>query len=191
LSLLLAGGAGILLAASAGLRAFLPLLGLGLAARLLDWPIATPMQWLATDAGLIGLTVAALVEVVADKVPAVDHVLDMVHTVVGPLTGALVAFTAWGELPTAPGMILALALGAPLAGGVHLIAATTRVKSSVLTAGAANPAVSVAEDGLSLSAIVVALLAPLLALIAATVVVLLVARFVLRRQRKPPPAPIA
>ena len=178
---MLAGAAGILLAASAGLRAFLPLLGLGLAARFLGWPIAESMQWLLTDAGLIGLTVAALVEIAADKVPAVDHVLDMIHTVTGPLAGALVAFTAWGELSTASGMILALALGAPIAGGVHLMAAATRVKSTILTAGIGNPAVSVAEDGVSIGAIAIAILAPLVALVLALVVLLLVGRFVFRR----------
>jgi hypothetical protein len=182
-TLLLAGAAGILLAASAGLRAFLPLLGLGLAARFLGWPIADSMQWLLTDAGLIGLTVAALAEVAADKVPAVDHFLDMIHTVTGPLAGALVAFTAWGELPTTSGMILALALGAPIAGGVHLMAAATRIKSTVLTAGIGNPAVSVAEDGVSIGAIVIAILAPLVAVFLALFVLFLVGRFVYRRMR--------
>jgi hypothetical protein len=95
-SVLFVGAAGILLAASAGLRAFLPLLGLGVASRVLDWPIAQSMEWVATDAGLIGLGVAALVEIAADKIPAVDHVLDLIHTAAGPIAGALVAFTAWG-----------------------------------------------------------------------------------------------
>ena len=187
MTMLFAMGAGILLAASAGLRAFLPLLGLGLAARLLDWPVAESMQWIATDAALIGLTVAALAEIVADKVPAVDHVLDMIHTVVGPLAGALVAFTAWGDLPAPVGMILALALGVPLAGGVHLVSATTRVKSTALTAGTANPVVSAAEDGISISAIVIAFVAPVLALIGAIVVLIVIGRFVSRRlaRRKP------
>ena len=187
MTMLFAMGAGILLAASAGLRAFLPLLGLGLAARLLDWPVAESMQWIATDAALIGLTVAALAEIVADKVPAVDHVLDMIHTVVGPLAGALVAFTAWGVLPAAVGMMLALALGVPLAGGVHLVSATTRVKSTALTAGTANPVVSAAEDGISIGAIVIAFVAPVLALIGAIVVLIVIGRFVSRRlaRRKP------
>jgi hypothetical protein len=183
-SVLFVGAAGILLAASAGLRAFLPLLGLGVASRVLDWPIAQSMEWVATDAGLIGLGVAALVEIAADKIPAVDHVLDLIHTAAGPIAGALVAFTAWGDIPTAPAMILALALGAPVAGGIHLIAATARVKSSVLTAGVANPAVSVAEDGVSIGAIVIALLAPILALIAAVIVLVLLARFAARRLAK-------
>ena len=101
MSLLLAGAAGIVLAASAGLRAFMPLFGAGLAARLLDWPIAPGMDWLASDAGLVGLGLATIVELAADKVPVVDHVLDVVHTVAGPLAGALVAFSVWGQFPPA------------------------------------------------------------------------------------------
>ena len=184
MSLLFAGAAGIVLAASAGLRAFMPLLGVGLASRLLDWPVATSMQWLSSDAGLLGLGIATVVELAADKVPVVDHVLDLIHTVAGPLAGALVTFTALGDVPPAVAMILALALGAPVAGGVHAIAATTRVKSTVVSGGTLNPAVSVAEDGISVAAIAMALLAPVLAVIVAAVVVFLVGRFVVRRIRR-------
>ena len=182
---MLAGAAGIVLAASAGLRAFLPLLGLGLASRFLGWPIAESMQWLATDAGLIGLSVAALVEIAADKVPAVDHVLDVIHTITGPLAGALVAYTAWGDFSSPAAIVMALALGAPTAAGVHLMAAAVRVKSTVLTAGLGNPAVSVAEDGVSIGAIAIALLAPLVAVVVALAVLFLFARFVVRRMAGP------
>ena len=184
MSLLFAGAAGVVLAASAGLRAFMPLLGLGLAARLLDWSIAPSMAWLATDAGLLGLGIAALVELAADKVPVVDHLLDLVHTFVGPLAGALVAFSAWGDFPSAAALILALALGAPVAGGVHAIAAATRIKSTVASGGTLNPAVSIAEDGVSIGAIVVALLVPVLALLAALAIVFLIVRLLVRRARR-------
>jgi hypothetical protein len=190
MGLLFAAAAGIVLAASAGLRAFMPLFGLGVAARVMDWPIAPSMQWLASDAGLLGLGIATVLELAADKVPVIDHILDLVHTVAGPLAGALVAFSAWGEFPVAAAMILALALGAPVAGGVHAIAAATRVKSTVASGGTLNPAVSVAEDGVSIGAILVALLVPVVAVLAAGVVVFLIARFLLRRlgQRSTPVA---
>ena len=135
MTLLLAGAAGILLAATAGLRAFLPLLGLGLAARFLDWPIAESMQWLSTNAALVGLAVAALVEIAADKIPAVDHVLDAVHTVVGPLTGALVAFTAWGELSKLASTCSSCSPFRMSRSAVRLPSALTRGSS-----GSANPA---------------------------------------------------
>ena len=137
---LIAVAAGIVLAASAGLRAFMPLFGVGLASRLLDWSIAPSMDWLSTDVGLIALGIATVVELAADKLPMVDHALDVVHTIAGPVAGALVTFSIWGDLPPAMSAILAIALGAPVAGAVHAISATTRVKSSVLSAGAFNPA---------------------------------------------------
>ena len=178
---LLAGAAGVVLAASAGLRAFMPLFGVGLASRLLDWSIAPSMDWMASDVGLVGLGIATVVELLADKVPLVDHTLDVLHTVLGPVAGALVAFSLSADLPPAVGTILAIALGAPVAGGVHLIAAITRVKSSVMSAGSFNPALSLAEDVISVSAIALTILIPIITLFIAPIVIAVILRFALRR----------
>jgi len=179
--LLIAGACGIVLAASAGLRAFMPLFGVGLASRLLDWSIAPSMEWLSTDVGLVGLGIATAVELAADKIPVVDHTLDVVHTIAGPLAGALAAFSLWGDWPPAVAGILAISLGAPVAGIVHAISATTRLKSTMFTGGAFNPAVSLAEDGISVGAILIALLLPILAFILAVVVLIVILRYVMRR----------
>jgi hypothetical protein len=180
--LLIAAACGIVLAASAGLRAFMPLFGVGLASRLLDWPIAPPMEWLATDIGLVGLGIATVVELAADKVPVVDHALDVLHTIAGPLAGALVTFSIWGDWPPAVAGVLAIALGAPVAGIVHVISATTRIKSTVFSGGTANPAVSLAEDGISVGAILIALVLPILAFFLAIVVLVVILRFFFRRR---------
>lgn len=103
---------------------------------------------------------------------------------VGPLAGALVMFGVLGDLSPAVATLLGLALGAPVAGGVHVIAATTRLKSTVVSGGTLNPAVSVAEDGVSLGAILMALLLPLLATVAAVAVVWLLVSYLVRRRRK-------
>ena len=159
----------------------MPLLGVGLASRLLDWSIAPSMEWMATDAGLVGLGIATVVELAADKVPVVDHGLDVLHTIAGPLAGALVTFSIWGDWPPAVAGILAIALGAPVAGIVHVISATTRIKSTVFSAGTANPAVSLAEDGISIGAILIALVLPILAFFLAIVVLVVILRYFLRR----------
>ena len=159
----------------------MPLFGVGLASRLLDWSIAPSMEWLASDVGLVGLGIATVIELAADKVPVVDHALDVLHTIAGPLAGALAAFSIWGDWPPAVAGILALALGAPVAGAVHAISATTRVKSTIFSGGAFNPAVSLAEDGISIGAILVALMLPILAFFVAIVLVIAILRFVLSR----------
>jgi hypothetical protein len=185
----LALAAGILLAASAGLRVFMPLFGAGLAVRFLDWPVSEGVEWLASDAGLLALGAATAVELIADKVPVVDHVLDAVHTVAGPVAGALVAFGAFAEMPPALALVLALAVGAPVAGGVHALAASARMGSTVATGGAANPAVSAAEDGISVAAITIAVLLPVLAVLGALVVIGLVGWALARRRARAGAAP--
>jgi hypothetical protein len=182
--------AGIMLAASAGLRAFMPLFGVGLASRFFGWSIAPSMEWMASDVGLVGLGIAMVVELVADKVPLVDHTLDVLHTVVGPLAGALVAFSLAADMPPAIGALVALALGAPVAGGVHLIAAVTRVKSSVMSAGSFNPALSLVEDVVTVAAIAIAIFIPLLTLFIAPILIGVVLGYLFRRfSRRSAPAP--
>jgi heme/copper-type cytochrome/quinol oxidase subunit 2 len=77
---------------------------------------------------------------------------------------------------------LALMVAAPVAEGVHVLAAATRVKSSVATAGTLNPAVSVAEDALSVGGILLALLVPVMALVLTLVAVVVIWRMVKRRR---------
>ena len=59
---LLSLGVGIGLAAAAGLRVFLPLLVLGMAARAGWVPLGDEFAWLASSAGLAALSVATLIE---------------------------------------------------------------------------------------------------------------------------------
>jgi hypothetical protein len=44
--------------------------------------------WVASGGALTALALAALVEVVGDKIPAVDHALDVFGTVARPVVGA-------------------------------------------------------------------------------------------------------
>ena len=166
MSLVVAAFTGIALAACAGLRVFLPLLALGIAARWFEWPLSPRMEWLAGDAALVTFGVASVVEILGDKVPAVDHLLDGAQTFLAPVAGALVAASSLGDLPTSTALVLGLITGAPVAAGVHLLAATTRLGSSALTAGTANPALSVVEDGAATVGVVLAFLIPVLVLIA-------------------------
>lgn len=188
MTLIVAIAAGIVLAASAGLRAFMPLFGAGVAGRFLDWRLTPGMEWLASDVALIALGIATVVELAADKFPLVDHLLDTVHTLVGPVAGALVTFSVLADLPAPFRLLTALALGAPVAAGVHAVAAATRLKTTVATGGSLNPAVSVAEDGVSVGAIAVALLLPLLAVVIAVIVMVIVVRVVVRLTRRARPA---
>jgi hypothetical protein len=172
---------GVAIAAACGLRAFLPLLLLGVAARA-GWVELVPQAaWLASDLALGALAVATVVELAADKIPVVDHVLDGVATVLRPAAAWLGAYALLAHWPAPWGQILAIVLGT-LALVVHGVKAKLRLGSTTLTLGQANPVLSVAEDVAAAAGVAIAVLAPLLAiLILATIAVAVVA--VLRRPR--------
>jgi hypothetical protein len=175
--------AGIVLAACSGLRAFLPLLGVGLAGRFEHWPLAPSVHWLGSDPALIALSVATLVEVAADKVPIVDHALDVMHTVLGPVAAVLVSVSAWSQLAPQHAVLLSILTGVPLAAGVHALSAGVRLTSTGLTGGLANPLLSIGEDGVTAVTVILAFVAPILAL----VVLLAGVIWLIRRRRRPAP----
>lgn len=165
---------GVSLAASTGLNVFLPLLLLSLAGRFHvgDVTLAGSFAWLASDAAVISLSVATVVEIVADKVPALDHVLHVVATVAKPVAGALAASAAvGGTMDVTMAAIVGLILGAPIAFGMHTVKSGTRVLSSGTTAGLANPLVSFAEDVVSAILSLIGIFLPLLVPLALGLVV--------------------
>jgi uncharacterized membrane protein len=181
-TMLLALVSGIAIAAACGLRAFLPLLALGVAARFGLLHLRPGAEWMAGDAALWALGIAAVLEILADKVPVVDHALDVAGTIVRPAAawlGAFAVLQGWGS-PWA--QIAALVLGAG-ALAVHGVKAKTRLGSTATTAGHANPLLSVLEDSGALLLILAAILAPLLALALVLLLIWIVRRW--RRRRAP------
>jgi Domain of unknown function (DUF4126) len=186
ITMLAAIAAGIVLAASSGLRAFLPLLGVGLAGRFGHWPLASSVQWLGSDVALIAFGVATLVEIVADKVPIVDHGLDVIHTVVGPVAAVLVSVSAWSQLSPQHALLLSIVTGVPLAAGVHAISAGLRLTSTGTTGGLANPLLSIGEDTVTGISVILAFVAPIIALVILVVSVTWLVRQWRRRGRRTP-----
>jgi hypothetical protein len=177
--------AGIALAACAGIRAFLPLLGMGIAARAGVWPGDAP-AYVASNTWLIVFGCATVVEVLADKIPVVDHLLDMLQTVIRPLAGAMLIFPAFSQvMPPAYSAALALLTGAPLALGVHATKSAARVASTATTGGTANPVLSIIEDAVTAVLVVLAILAPF----AAALLLVISMRWLWRRARRKPAAP--
>ena len=173
---------GVSLAACAGLRAFLPLFAIGLAGRL-DWiPLTSHFEWLESTPSLIIFGVAVVAELLADKVPWFDNLLDLVQSFAKPTAGAIAAAAVLHELTPLQGAVLALVLGGGVAGAMHLGKAQLRLVSTAATGGLANPVVSVVEDGGAWSLALTALVAPLIAA-AVLLVFLITAVWFLHRRR--------
>ncbi|ERG65552.1 hypothetical protein L332_14025 [Agrococcus pavilionensis RW1] len=168
-------GAG--LAAAAGMNAYIPLLVVGLADRLFPGLLALPEGWAWLSSWwVIGIVAVLLVvEVVADKVPAVDSVNDVLQTLVRPAAGGLVfgsSSTASTVAVTDPAEFFAsnqwvpIVVGAVIALAVHAGKATVRPAANAATAGAAAPVVSTVEDVGAIGLSLVAIVAPLLVVVA-------------------------
>jgi hypothetical protein len=173
---------GLSLAACAGLRAFLPLFAIGLAGRM-DWiPLISHFEWLESTSSLIVFGAAVVAELLADKVPWFDNLLDIGQTFVKPIAGVMAVAAVLHELTPLQGAVLALVLGGGVAGAVHLGKAKVRLLSTVSTGGLANPAVSVIEEGGAWSLALAALVVPLITAAILLLSLIAVVWFVRRRR---------
>jgi Domain of unknown function (DUF4126) len=182
------------LATAAGLNAYIPLLALAMLSRFTDL-VTLPHGWAWLENGWVMTIVAALlvVEIVADKIPALDSVNDVIQTFVRPTAGGIVfgsgtaaqtsavadpgAFAQSGQwIPVAIGVVTALV--------VSLTKSTVRPAANVATAGVAAPVLSTIEDIASIGLVFLAVLVPALVLVAVVALVWAVWRILRRRRRR-------
>lgn len=158
------------LSASAGLNAYIPLLVVGSLAHYTDLiKLGSPWDTLANPWILLMLGVLVLIEMVADKIPAVNHLNDAIQTFVRPAAGA-VAFAASTNVITDLHPVAALACGLLVAGSVHAVkSAAVRPAVTAVSGGAANVPVSIAEDVIST---VMSFLAVVLPLVVGTLLII-------------------
>jgi hypothetical protein len=182
------------LATAAGLNAYIPLLALGLLSRFTDL-VTLPHGWAWLENGWVMTIVAVLlvVEVVADKIPALDSINDAVQTFVRPTAGGIVfgsGTAAQTSAVTDPGAFaqsgqwIPVVIGVVTALVVSLTKSTVRPAANVATAGMAAPVLSTVEDFTSVGLVFLAILVPVLVLAAVLALVWAVWRIMRRRRRK-------
>lgn len=150
------------LSASAGLNAYIPLLVVSLMARFTDLIVLSD-PWRALESWwTIGILIfLSLVEFFADKIPAVNHINDIIQTLIRPAAGAIL-FAASANVITEIHPIISIAAGLLVAGSVHVVkSAVIRPVVTVTTGGAADVPVSIAEDVISTSLSVLAIVVPI------------------------------
>jgi hypothetical protein len=152
------------LSASAGLNAYIPLLVVGVIGHYFPDTLTLNQPWdlIANPWILILLGVLVIIEMLADKVPAVNHINDLIQTVVRPAAGAI-AFAASAKVVTDINPMLALACGLLVAGGVHAVkAVAVRPIVTATTGGAGNIPVSIAEDVAATGVSILSLVLPIM-----------------------------
>ena len=177
---------GLGLASATGLRTFLPLLMLALAARFGLFGIALndQMSWLADWPAIAALGVAAVVEFAGDKIPVVDHGLNVLGAFTRPVAGAVAAGSVFVGLDPTTAAIAGVIVGAPAAFAFNAAQGGARLTSTATTGGVGNPVLSLLEDILAFFTVILAFLAPILVPVVLIVLAVLVFRLAKRLRGK-------
>jgi hypothetical protein len=156
-SLLTSAGLGL----GAGINAYATLLVFGLVARWQPAMFHDDMaRFFASTPVLIVVGILYLIEFFADKVPAVDHVWDLIHTLIRPAAGALVAWAAVSDRVPHGAVIVASVIAGGAALGSHATKATVRGASTLMTAGLGNPILSLLEDAFAFINVIAVIFLP-------------------------------
>lgn len=173
------------LSASAGLNAYIPLLVVSLLARFTNLiELAEPWNTLESWWVIGILAVLGTVEMVADKVPAVDDVNNAIQTFIRPVAGALL-FASSAKTITDVNPVLSMVCGLLVAGSVHAAKSlVARPIVEVSTAGVGVPIVSALEDVIAMIISVLAVALPILMVIVVFLMIWVTASFI-KRIKKP------
>ena len=173
------------LSASAGLNAYIPLLVVGVIAHYTKWIVLSkPYDVLANPWVLIVVGMLLIVEMLADKIPAVNHVNDIIQTGIRPAAGAII-FAASAHALTNVHPVVAIICGLLVAGSVHVVkSAAVRPAVTATTAGAGNVPVSIAEDVVATVLSVLSVVIPLLVGILLVILIALVIWWFWRRANR-------
>ena len=157
------------LALSSGINAYLPLLSFSIAVRWFHlFRVSQSFAFITQDGFIIALVVLSILDIIADKIPVFDSIWDSIHTVLRPISGAIVAGASSTFIPTTvlPAVMI---LGGTVAAMGHTTKAVTRLTASVSTMGCANTSISIVEDILMIAAILLAIFVPVIMLVIALI----------------------
>jgi hypothetical protein len=193
LQLALSIALGIGLAAAVGLRVFLPMLVVSIAAYTGHLSLSSGFEWLGTAPAIVMLAVAAVLEILAYYIPGVDNLLDALSAPAALIAGTVVAAAVMTDLPPIVKWTTAVIAGGGAAGLTQGLTSLLRMKSTVMTGGLGNHALSTGEWGGALVISLLALAAPVLAVALVALLCWFALRLVRRlfRARAAPAAPAA
>jgi len=130
---------------ASGVRLYLVVFLTGLAGYLGWIPLPAGLQLLANPVVLVASGFMVFVEFFADKIPGLDSLWDIVHTVIRVPAGAALAAGVFGADHSAMALVAAL-VGGGLAATAHAAKATTRAAINTSPEPFTNVGASLVED---------------------------------------------
>src|SRR5258708_34076397 len=121
------------LAFASGINAYLPMLSFAIAARFFHLYKVNPnFAFITSNWCIAALVLLTLLDFVADKIPVIDHIWDVIHTAIRPIAGALIAAASYGQVT-----INTHATNRSLLPVMQIAGTETHLLGTVLTAGSA------------------------------------------------------
>ena len=133
------------LAWGAGFRLYFVMFVFGLAGAMGWWELPGHLDVISHPLVLFATGLMALVELFADKLPILDSVWDLAHTVIRIPAGAGLAAAVFGDAGGAVALSAAI-LGGGIAATTHLSKSGTRAAANASPEPLSNMALSTAED---------------------------------------------
>lgn len=161
---------GIGLASASGFRVFLPVFALSLASYFNVIPLNENWAWIGGLPALISFGVAMVFEIFGYYIPFIDNLLDTIATPLAAIAGFVVMASTMVDISPTMTTILAIIAGSGSATAFQGLTTTTRLASSVKTAGLGNPVVSTAETGTAITLSSLAIFLPIVAVILVVII---------------------
>ena len=161
---------GIGLASASGFRVFLPVFALSLASYFNVIPLNESWAWIGGLPALISFGAAMIFEIFGYYIPFIDNLLDTIATPLAAIAGFVVMASTMVDISPTMTTILAIIAGSGSATAFQGLTTTTRLASSVKTAGLGNPVVSTAETGTAITLSSLAIFLPIVAIILVVII---------------------
>jgi hypothetical protein len=161
---------GIGLASASGFRVFLPVFALSLASYFNVIPLNESWAWIGGLPALISFGAAMIFEIFGYYIPFVDNLLDTIATPLAAIAGFVIMSSTLVDISPTITTILAIIAGSGSASAMQALTTTTRLASSVKTAGMGNPVVATAETGTAITLSSFAIFLPIVAIILVVII---------------------
>ena len=176
---------GIGLSATCGFRVFVPLLGMSIASHTGYIELAPGFDWIGSLPAIITFGTATVLEIAGYYVSWVDNLLDTIATPAAVIAGTITTASMVGDISPLLQWSLAIIAGGGIAGLVQGSSVLVRGKSSLLSAGFANPAVSTVELVAAVLGTFVSIVLPFVAIILVLIIVFIILRRLFKQRKKP------
>jgi uncharacterized membrane protein YedE/YeeE len=143
--------------------------------------------FLSTNSALAIIVLLTVLEIVADFIPVLDHLVNATHMIIRPLVATMIMGALLYSLPIPAGLLVSLMVGGLISVAVHLVKSGVRAVVTTATFGLGNTLLSFGENIASAFLSLLAIVAPYIVIfitIAFLLTIGLIGRWLLRRLKR-------